>query len=112
MASRRDHDFHRLIDVVVSEVQIEDRDSGRVHDPPKLLLSRFHLEDGGNESRAADWDVIYRKIGGSIVIRRLGAMRPMKWSGRRIHRLVIAHHDDALRQPGDNGIDVLNSFHN
>ena len=36
----------------------------------------------------------------------------MERTWRRIHRLVIAHEDDVLRQTGDDGIDVLDAFDN
>jgi hypothetical protein len=70
---------------------------------------RLHLEEGRDEGRTTDWDVIHREIGSGVVIGGLGASRLM---GRRIHRLVVAYDDDALRQAGDDRIDIFDAIDN
>ena len=105
-------DLQRLIDTVIGQVQIQNRDSSGINDTPKLLLARLHLEEGRDEGRATGWDVIHREIGSGVVIGGPGASRLMERTWRRIHRLVVAYDDDALRQAGDDRIDVLDAVDN
>ena len=90
-------DLQGLIDTVIGQVQIQNRDSGGVNDAPKLLLARLHLEEGRDEGRATGWDVIHGEIGSGVVIGRLGDSRLISGRGEFTGWLS---HDDADAEAG------------
>lgn len=89
----------RLRHSVVLHLHIDNRVSGRVQDTPKLLLGWVHVDHGGPIGRIRDRNVVERNIPSRCTT--------VLVSGR--HR-IVANHQNAGPQSGNQRIHVLNSF--